>query len=774
MMIQPLPRKKRQTGNIESAPQLILGTTGEGMQYSLTNQLFERHKWVLGVSGSGKSYFLASLICQIFALGIGLCLIDPHGDLAKLVLSLLAQYNYFSDRRAYQKLLYVDFSKAEDTAAIAFNFLKQPDPHITASRTASHLLSAIKRAFPSDSTTANLDMMLLNAGTLLAYHSLPITRLPDIVFSRQFRENLLKNIATEPQYEQVVHFFRYKFDTEKVNSQLVDSMLKRSWLLTFSPVLRNTLGQSENALDFSYLLNNQISCIFNLGGLDEETTKLLACLLTVGLEQAFLSRARLAPELRLPYHVFIDEFPLFSAQSEASFTHILEQVRKYNGVLYLANQTLGQLSPGMTSSLQNSINISMKAGYKDSNELTSNFYRPVAQKPEGVFDSILRLFGLLPDTPQSAFSGLTTKDEARAVFENLQRQEALVTVNGHTTRILTNTIPPVNVTKSLMRDIDDTYTKFLLTPLSQIHQKEKAPTIELVATPAPQARRRIANIASMRKSPVNTLVGSTGSDDDLLMLLSQYHYMTSVQVARVLKKTSSLTNIRKKLHALVTSGLAEKVTIATKSSGKPPDIFMLSVKGMRHLNEEKGLHIAIPKGERKHGYIEHTLAVNTGLINAALLPSFDPMFTLVDFCHERQLKASPLKTSIGSLIPDGYISYVLAGAPYGKKHEKVNIAFEIDRNSEEREKIQGKIQAYCSYAADNAQSLTIAFLADSEKRAQQLRSWCEEYLKDKKDFAALFLFGAPPLDLEPVELFTDDLFVSPFDTALHALIEKIS
>ncbi len=769
-MIQPWQRRNRQPANHPTSPELILGTTSEGMQYSLTDQLFEKHKWILGVSGSGKSYFLASLICQIFALGMSFFLLDPHNDLAELVLSLLVDHNYFSDKRAYQKLLYVDFSRAAKDAAIPFNILKQPYlPHTTA----SNLLSAIHRAFPTSNTTASLDNVILASALVLIENNLPLTHLSRLVLEPEYRDVLLSRVS-DPL---VVQFFKAKF-SEKVSSQLVDSTLRRSFLLTFSPVLRNTLGQLNNRLNFRYMMDNKISCICNLGGLDEETTKFLGCLLTTSLEQAFLSRADIDRESRIPFHCFIDEFPLFTAQSESSFTHILEQVRKYNGVLYLANQTLGQLSSGMVSSLQNAISINMKAGYKDSSELTNNYYRTPVQKPEGFIDWLLRLFGILPEQPQNAFAGLTTKDEARGVFENLQRQEALITLNGQTTRIFTNTIPTISIPKTRIREIEDEYAKILLTPLADLHKQEEKPHIEVVQ-PAPAglaqclAKRRLPYIASIGTSPVNTLVGSTGSEDDLLLLLSQYHYMTTSQVARVLKKESSLSNIRKKLNALVTSGLAEKVTIKTVS-GKPPDIFCLSVRGMKKLNDEQGLSIPIPKGERKHGYIEHTLACNTILINAALLPSSDPGFTLVDFRHERQLKASPMKTSGGLLIPDGYVSFVLSGAPYGKKSELVHLAFEIDRSSEERDKIQAKIQAYCQLAGENSQSLTVAFLADGEKRAQQVRSWGEDYLQDKKDFAALFVFGAPPADIEPHLFFTSDLFVAPFDPLLHALVEQIA
>src|SRR5438105_1590019 len=93
--------------------------------------------------------------------------------------------------------------------------------------------------------------------------------------------------------------------------------------------------------------------------------------------------------------------------SQRQVTHILEQVRKYNGVLYLANQTLGQLSTGMVSSLQNAVSINMKAGYKDSNDLQSYHFRPVPEKPVGFFESLLQLFGLIPAKPQHAFAGLT-------------------------------------------------------------------------------------------------------------------------------------------------------------------------------------------------------------------------------------------------------------------------------------------------------------------------------------------------------------------------------
>src|ERR1700730_11648650 len=72
-------------------PSLPLGHTVEGNKLvTLDGFNFERHKHIIGISGSGKSSFIASIVVFLLRLGISFCLIDPHGDLAKLVLTLLA------------------------------------------------------------------------------------------------------------------------------------------------------------------------------------------------------------------------------------------------------------------------------------------------------------------------------------------------------------------------------------------------------------------------------------------------------------------------------------------------------------------------------------------------------------------------------------------------------------------------------------------------------------------------------------------------------------
>src|SRR6266700_5541039 len=141
-------RSKKLSQLQRNKPLLPLGHTVEGNKLvALDGFNFERHKHIIGISGSGKSSFIASIVVFLLRLGIAFCLIDPHGDLATLIVSLLASSDFYTNPRAYDRLWLVDYSRAD--AAIAWNVLKQD--HIDNYKVASNIVEAIHRAFPTSS-----------------------------------------------------------------------------------------------------------------------------------------------------------------------------------------------------------------------------------------------------------------------------------------------------------------------------------------------------------------------------------------------------------------------------------------------------------------------------------------------------------------------------------------------------------------------------------------------------------------------------------------------
>src|SRR5512135_1608345 len=78
----------------------------------LSRELARTHMHVLGKTGSGKSYFLAGLFLSLHTAGMPATLLDPHGDLAELVLAYLVAQGHYADPGQYDRLVYLDLPAA--------------------------------------------------------------------------------------------------------------------------------------------------------------------------------------------------------------------------------------------------------------------------------------------------------------------------------------------------------------------------------------------------------------------------------------------------------------------------------------------------------------------------------------------------------------------------------------------------------------------------------------------------------------------------------------
>src|SRR3954465_11596727 len=277
----------------------------------ITPQEARAHMHVLGKTGSGKSYFLAGLFLSMHDAGMPATLIDPHGDLAEAVLSHLIQRGTFNDPAAYDNLVYLDIPAAASTGRyLPFNYLAQPyDDHAMAQLIAE----ACRRAWPELATGApTFENILKHSVIALRQNNQPLTKLADLLVDKDFREQVLRNVTDE----QALRFFHQRMDQwGRDEAHMKESTLNRADLLTLSPVLRHSLGSSDNRLSFREMIDSGRSLIVNLALPHHDARHLFGCLLTVGMESAALARADNLTE-RVPHHLIIDEFSQFMAQSE--------------------------------------------------------------------------------------------------------------------------------------------------------------------------------------------------------------------------------------------------------------------------------------------------------------------------------------------------------------------------------------------------------------------------------------------------------------------------
>ena len=111
-----------------------------------------QHLYIIGKTGSGKTTLLRNMIMQHIALGHGVGLIDPHGDLAEEIL------NHIPPRRA-DHLVY--FNPGDLEFPVGLNVLANVKPdsrHLVA----SGIVSAFKGIW-RDSWGPRLEYILYNA-----------------------------------------------------------------------------------------------------------------------------------------------------------------------------------------------------------------------------------------------------------------------------------------------------------------------------------------------------------------------------------------------------------------------------------------------------------------------------------------------------------------------------------------------------------------------------------------------------------------------------------
>src|SRR5215213_10248524 len=327
----------------------------------ITPQQAQAHMHVLGKTGSGKSYFLAGLFLSMHQAGMPVTLIDPHGDLAELVLTHLVQRGEFAHRSAYERVLYLDLPAAARAGRyLPFNYLKQPYDD---SAMAELVAEACRRAWPELATGApTFENILKHSVIVLRQSHQPLTKLANLLVDKSFREELLRNVTDE----QVERFFHQRMDQwGRDEAHMKESTLNRADLLTLSPVLRHSLGSSDNRLSFREMIDSGRSLIVNLALPHQDARRLFGCLLTVGMESAALARADNLTN-RVPHHLVIDEFSQFMAQSETSLTRMLSETRKYGLFCVMAHQNWTQASDRLKGALQNvGIEIILKSGRMD-------------------------------------------------------------------------------------------------------------------------------------------------------------------------------------------------------------------------------------------------------------------------------------------------------------------------------------------------------------------------------------------------------------------------
>jgi energy-coupling factor transporter ATP-binding protein EcfA2 len=290
------------------------------------------HVYVIGKTGAGKSTLLETLAMQDVQQGRGLCLIDPHGDLAERLIASIPEH-----RRV--DLIYLNAPDIEQP--YGYNPLRRVHPS-RIPLAVSGLLEAFKKLW-DEAWGVRMEHVLRN--TLFALIEAGDATLPDILrmlTEERFRADVVRKVKNE----QVRQFWTVEFKgyNPRYRQEMIAPIQNKVGAFLADPILRRILTATPIDLRFRSIMDEGNILVVNLakGRLGEDSANLLGALLVTTVGLAAMSRSDAPEAARRAFFVYIDEFQSFTTLSVAN---MISELRKFGVALTLAHQHLQQLEP---------------------------------------------------------------------------------------------------------------------------------------------------------------------------------------------------------------------------------------------------------------------------------------------------------------------------------------------------------------------------------------------------------------------------------------------
>ncbi len=318
---------------------LLLGYNvfrGVKKEIRLSEKDRRRHMYLVGQTGTGKSVVLENLALQDMLDGKGFAFIDPHGDAAEKLLSMVPKERtediiYFSpaDMDYPLGLNLFEFETPEQKDFLiqeAINMLyKLYDPGHT---------GIIGPRYEHWFRMAALTLMSDPGGATFI-------DIPKIFTDNEYAKQKLKFVTDKT----VLDFWNKEMasTSDYHKSEVLGWFVSKFGAFLANEMMRNTIGQTKSSFNLREIMDEGKILLVNLskGRTGELNSKLLGMIFVMQFQAAAMSRANIPEEDRRDFSLYVDEFQNFSTDS---FATILSEARKYRLSLIVANQFIGQLT----------------------------------------------------------------------------------------------------------------------------------------------------------------------------------------------------------------------------------------------------------------------------------------------------------------------------------------------------------------------------------------------------------------------------------------------
>jgi hypothetical protein len=371
-----------------------------------------RHMYVIGKTGVGKSEFLKDMILQDIKNGEGVCFIDPHDTIDKLL-------PLIPPERAEDVIL---FDPSDTQRPMGLNMLEaqtEEEKHYIVSSIVGLMYKLydpnktgiIGPRFEHAIRNAMLTVMSEKGSTFVEV----VRALTDANFVQELLPKVTDPIVRRYWTDQIAQTNDFH------KSEVLDYIVSKFGRFVTDKMMRNIIGQSASAFDFRKVMDEGKILLVSLskGKIGEENASFLGLILVPKILVAAMSRQDIPEEKRRDFYLYVDEFQNFATPD---FAQILSEARKYRLNLIVANQFIGQMDEEVKNAIFGNVGtlVSFRVGVTDANYLQHEF-QPVFTEGDLINVDVYNAYvkTIVHNEPVNPFSMDLTRDMAKeASLEN--------------------------------------------------------------------------------------------------------------------------------------------------------------------------------------------------------------------------------------------------------------------------------------------------------------------------------------------------------------------
>ncbi len=282
--------------------------------------------YLIGLQGYGKSGLMENLVIQDIKQHIGVCVLNPHGELVDHVIERLP------DKKKEKKVILLDLAEEDFFFGLNLFTCRNPDSPKAVQKVVDQVMHIFEKLFSISRTTPQMAYYLRNCTrTIIANPGCTMAEIPLLLTDEGYRSRLIATV-TDPQ----VRLFWQQYERLKPSEKDEKASPILNKLDEFlQPLPRNIIGQSSSTIDLQQIMDEGKILLVKLDRQLEQLTSLIGSILV-----ALILNASATRKTHNLFNLYADEFQNFATED---FAVLLEQARKKDIGVTMAHQNRGQL-----------------------------------------------------------------------------------------------------------------------------------------------------------------------------------------------------------------------------------------------------------------------------------------------------------------------------------------------------------------------------------------------------------------------------------------------